>query len=87
MKKLFVMVVALMAVCTLAAQDVKTVYNEAAAAYGAKNHKLAIEKFQQVIELGIDSEDPADASLVATAKKTIPGCYFQLGGRSFMAKN
>ncbi len=87
MKKLFVMVVALMAVCSLSAQDVKSAYNEAAAAFGAKNHALAIEKFQQVIELGVDSEDPADASLVATAKKTIPACYYQLGGRAFMAKN
>lgn len=89
MKKIFVMVVALMAAFTLSAQevDVKAVYNEAAAAYGAKNHKLAIEKFDQVIELGMDSEDPAVASLVATAKKTIPGCYFQLGGRDFKANN
>lgn len=87
MKKLFVMAMALMAVCSLSAQDVKTVYNEAAAAYSAKNHKLAIEKFDQVIELGTDSEDPAVASLVATAKKTIPACYFQLGGRAFKAQN
>lgn len=89
MKKIFVMVVALMAAFTLSAQevDVKAVYNEAAAAYGAKNHKLAIEKFDQVIELGMDSEDPAVASLVATAKKTIPGCYYQLGGRAVQAKN
>lgn len=89
MKKIFVMVVALMAAFTLSAQevDVKAVYNEAAAAYGAKNHKLAIEKFDQVIELGMDSEDPAVASLVATAKKTIPGCYYQLGGHAFKANN
>ncbi len=87
MKKIFVMVVALMTAFSLSAQDVKTVYNEAAAAYGAKNYKLAIEKFDQVIELGMDSEDPAVASLVATAKKTVPGCYFQLGGRSFKANN
>ena len=85
MKKFFVTVVALLAVCSLSAQDVKTAYNEAAAAYGAKNFKVAAEKFEQVINDGMDVEDAA--SLVATAKTTLPKCYFQLGGRAFMAKN
>ena len=84
MKKFFVTVVALLAVCSLSAQDVKTAYNEAAAAYGAKNFKVAAEKFEQVINDGMDVEDAA--SLVATAKTTLPKCYFQLGGRAFMAK-
>ena len=85
MKKFFVTVVALLAVCSLSAQDVKTAYNEAAAAYGAKNFKVAAEKFEQVINDGMDVEDAA--SLVATAKATLPKCYYQLGGRAFMAKN
>ena len=85
MKKFFVTVVALLAVCSLSAQDVKTAYNEAAAAYGAKNFKVAAEKFEQVINDGMDVEDAA--SLVATAKSTLPKCYYQLGGRAFMAKN
>lgn len=85
MKKLFVSVVALLAVCSLSAQDVKTTYNEGAAAYGAKNFQVAAEKFEQVIEQGMDEEDAA--SLVATAKSALPKCYFQLGGRSFMAKD
>ena len=85
MKKFFVTVVALLAVCSLSAQDVKTAYNEAAAAYGAKNFKVAAEKFEQVINDGMDVEDAA--SLVATAKTTLPKCYYQLGGRAFMAKN
>lgn len=85
MKKFFVTVVALLAVCSLSAQDVKTVYNEAAAAYGAKNFKVAAEKFEQVINDGMEVEDAA--SLVATAKSTLPKCYYQMGGRAFMAKN
>ena len=85
MKKFFVTMVALLAVCSLSAQDVKTAYNEAAAAYGAKNFKVAAEKFEQVINDGMDVEDAA--SLVATAKSTLPKCYYQLGGRAFMAKN
>lgn len=85
MKKFFVTVVALLAVCSLSAQDVKTAYNEAAAAYGAKNFKVAAEKFEQVINDGMDVEDAA--SLVATAKSTLPKCYYQMGGRAFMAKN
>ena len=84
MKKLFVSVVALLGVCTLSAQDVKTVYNEGAAAYGAKNYQVAAQKFEQVIEQGMDVEDAA--SLVATAKNALPKCYFQLGGRAMMAK-
>ncbi len=85
MKKLFVSVVALLAVCSLSAQDVKTMYNEGAAAYTAKNWQVAVEKFEQVIEQGMDEEDAA--SLVATAKSALPKCYFQLGGKAFMAKN
>ena len=84
MKKLFVSVVALLAVCSLSAQDVKTIYNEGAAAYGAKDYKTAAAKFEQVIDQGMDAEDAA--SLVATAKSALPKCYFQLGGRAMMAK-
>ncbi len=84
MKKLFVSVVALLAVCSLSAQDVKTIYNEGAAAYGAKDYKTAAAKFEQVIDQGMDAEDAA--SLVATAKSALPKCYFQLGGRAMMTK-
>ena len=48
MKKLFVLVAALFAVCSLSAQDLKTVFNEGGAAYTAKNFQLAAEKFEQV---------------------------------------
>lgn len=84
MKKFFVSIVALLAVCSLSAQDVKTVYNEGAAAFGAKNYQLAAEKFEQVIAEGEDLEEAA--TVVATAKSALPKCYFQLGGRAMMAK-
>ena len=85
MKKLFVSVIALLAAVSLSAQDLTAIYNEAAAAYGAKNYAGAAAKFEQVIDQGLDNEDAA--SLVATAKKTLPNCYFYLGGGALKAKN
>ena len=85
MKKLFVSVVALLAAFTLSAQDITAIYNEAAAAYGAKDFTTAASKFEQVIDLGIDNEDAA--SMVATAKSTLPKCYFMLGGGAMRTKN
>ena len=85
MKKLFVSVIALMAVATLSAQDVTAIYNEAAAAYGAKDYAGAAAKFEQVIDQGLDNEEAA--SLVATAKATLPKCYFMLGGASLKGQD
>ena len=85
MKQLFVLAIALLAAVSLPAQDLTAIYNEAAAAYGAKNYAGAAAKFEQVIEQGMDSEEAA--SLVATAKKTLPNCYFYLGGGALKAKN
>lgn len=85
MKKLFVSVIALMAVVTLSAQDVTAIYNEAAAAYGAKDYAGAAAKFEQVIDQGLDNEEAA--SLVATAKATLPKCYFMLGGASLKGQD
>lgn len=85
MKKLLVLAIALVASVSLYAQDVTAVYNEAAAAYGAKDFAAAATKFEQVIDQGIDDENAA--SLVATAKKTLPNCYFMLGGNALKTKN
>lgn len=85
MKKFFVMLVALMAAFTVSAQDMQALYNEAVAAYSAKDYASAATKFEQLITDGMDIDGAA--SLVATAKTTLPKCYFQLGGRAFMAKN
>ena len=85
MKKLFVSVIALLATVSLSAQDVTAIYNEAAAAYGAKDFANAAAKFEQVIDLGMDNDDAA--SLVATAKSTLPKCYFMMGGGAMRTKN
>lgn len=85
MKKVFLLVIALMGAMSLSAQDVTAIYNEAAAAYGARDYAGAAAKFEQVIDLGLDSEEAA--SLVATAKSTLPACYFQLGGGGVKTKN
>lgn len=85
MKKVFVSAFALLASLSLWAQDVTTIYNEAAADYGAKNFASAAAKFEQVIDLGIDNDDAA--SLVATAKSTLPKCYFMLGGGAMRTKD
>ena len=85
MKKLFVSAIALFAAATPAAQDVTPLYNEAAAAYGAKDYAGAAAKFEQVIDLGLDNADAA--SLVATAKKSLPLCYYMLGGSALKWQN
>ena len=85
MKKLFVSAIALFAAATLSAQDVTALYNEAAAAYGAKDYAGAAAKFEQVIDLGLDNADAA--SLVATAKKSLPLCYYMLGGSALKSQN
>lgn len=85
MKKLLISVFALLAAVSLSAQDLQTIYNEAGAAYNAKDFKTAATKFEQVIEQGADNEDVA--ALVTTAKSTLPKCYFRLGGAAAMAKN
>ncbi|MEG1701085.1 MAG: tetratricopeptide repeat protein [Alistipes sp.] len=85
MKKLIVSVIALLASVSLSAQDVTALYNEAAAAYGARDFAGAAAIFQKVIDQGMDSEGAA--SLVATAKSSLPTCYFMLGGGGMKSKN
>ncbi len=80
MKKILVSVIALMGAFTLSAQDLATVYNEGAAAYGAKDYATAIPKFQQVIADG--ENDELAEELVAGAKKALPACYQSLGTRA-----
>ncbi|MEG0808249.1 MAG: tetratricopeptide repeat protein [Alistipes sp.] len=85
MKRLIVSVIALLASVSLSAQDVTALYNEAAAAYGARDFAGAAAAFQKVIDQGMDSEGAA--SLVATAKSSLPTCYFMLGGGGLKSKN
>lgn len=76
---------ALLGAVSLSAQDVTATYNDAAAAYGAKNFAVAAAGFEKVIDEGMDVEEAA--GLVATAKSTLPKCYFQLGGMAAQGKN
>lgn len=87
MKKLFLLLVAMTAVYTLSAQSVTDLYNEGAQAYSAKNFEAAAAAFEKVIETGMDSEDQNEQNLVATAKQTVPTCYFRMGLASLKAKN
>ena len=84
MKKLLVLAIVLLAAGSLSAQDVTAIYNEAGAAYNAKDFAGAAAKFEQVIEQGMDNEDAA--SQVATAQKTLPTCYFMMGGGAIRTK-
>ncbi len=79
MKKLILSLFAASTIFAAAAQeDVTPFYNTAAEAYGNKNFAVAIENFNKVIDLGMDSESAA--SMVATSKSYLPKCYYMSGG-------
>lgn len=81
MRKLFISVVALFAVCSLSAQNgLYDIYDQAIAAYNAKDFATAAKGLEAVVEQGVDSEDADEQSWVATAKTYIPQSYFMLGG-------
>ena len=80
MKKLFLTVAALFAVCALWAQDnVIANYNKGAEMLQAKNYAEAAKCFQLVIDEGINSEDSKVLNCVETAKKYLPTCYQGVG--------
>ncbi len=88
MKKRILSVMALLfAVSAAMAQsdEVKTKYNEAVEAFGAKDFAKAANAFLVVIDKGIDDADAA--TLVATAKGNLPACYYQLGLASAKTKS
>ena len=80
MKKLFVSIMALLAVSAVSAQsEVIVKFNEGATALQGKNYASAITLFETVIDKGMDSEDPKILNCVATAKKYLPTCYQGVG--------
>ncbi len=85
MKKIFVSAIALLATLSLSAQDFTAIYNEAATAYSSRNFQAAADNFQKLIDQGMEAPEAAD--LVATAKATLPKCYYQMGGAAFQQKN
>ena len=90
MRKIVLMAIAFCSFAMVSAQSASEVtakYNDAVAAYQAKNWSVALEGFESVVKGGQDSEDGNVLSLVATAKKSIPTCYRMLGTRAAGAKN
>ena len=80
MKKLFVSIMAILAVSAVSAQsEVIVKFNEGATALQGKNYASAITLFETVIDKGVDSEDPKILNCVATAKKYLPTCYQGVG--------
>ena len=89
MKKIILMAIAFCSFAMVSAQSASEVtakYNDAVAAYQAKNWSAALEGFEAVVKGGQDSEDGNVLSLVATSKKSIPTCYRMLGTRAAGAK-
>ena len=83
MKKLFVTVAALFAVCALWAQEgVVANYNKGAEMLQAKNYAEAAKLFQQVIDEGQESDDSTIQNCVETAKKYLPTSYQGMGTRA-----
>ncbi len=78
MKKILLSVVALMTVATLSAQTLQAKFDEATAAYSAKNFAAAAANLEEVINEGMDDESAA--SIVATAKTYLPKCYYMIAG-------
>ena len=88
MKKLFVMMSALLAFGFASAQsEVIAKFNEGAKAVQAKNYASAITLFETVIDKGMDSEDNTVLNCVATAKKYLPVCYQGVGLSAASQKN
>ena len=76
MKKLFLSVAALFAVCIVSAQEgVVASYNKGAEMLQSKNYPEAAKLFQKVIDEGMASEDATELNCVETAKKYLPTCY------------
>ena len=88
MKKLFVTMIALLAVGFASAQsEVIAKFNEGAKAVQEKNYASAITLFETVIDKGMDSEDSKVLNCVATAKKYLPVCYQGVGLSAASQKN
>ena len=88
MKKLFVTMFALMAVCAASAQsEIVNKFNEGVNAVKAKDYNTAITCFEDVIIKGMDSGDANVLSCMENAKKALPGCYQGIGLSAASQKN
>ncbi len=88
MKKVFLSL-AIMASVAISAQaqsaELTTLYNDAVSAWSAKDYATAATKFEKVVDDGMDDEGAT--ALVATARKQLPLCYYQMGGRAMQTKD
>ena len=88
MKKLILIVVALMSYVAVSAQsDVVADFNKGNEEFKAKNFAAAIELFENVILNGEEEEDDAAVQSVANAKKLLPVAYMQSGIKAIGGKN
>ena len=79
MKKIVLMVVALMSVAFVQAQSVVDNYNAAAKAVEAKDFAKAAELYETVITDGSEEEDATILGCVENAKKNLPVMYVYMG--------
>ena len=79
MKKLILMVVALMGMTVVSAQNVLDVAKEANAALEGKNYAKAAELLEKVIADGSLEEDDAILEQVTSAQKNLPIAHFYVG--------
>lgn len=87
MKRFFMLMVAMFAVCTISAQSLTDVFNQGVTALQAKDYATAATAFEQVIAQGMDSDNQDDVNLAATAKQQVPNCYFRMGLAELKGKN
>lgn len=83
MKKLFVLIAALMATASLSAQDLSTTFNEGAAAYQQKDFVTAAAKFEEIIAQDSEGAD----EVTAKAKQFLPVCYQNMGQSAAIKQN
>ena len=87
MKKLFVTMLALLAVGFASAQnEIIDKFNQGATAYNAKDFATAIACFEDVIKQGATTEDANVLPSVENAKKFLPACYYSMGVMSAQQK-
>ena len=82
MKKLFLMVVALMSASTLFAQtDIVATFQQAVGNAKVANYDEAINQFMSIIDASYDIDEPSEneAKVIMGAKKFIVTCYSNMG--------
>lgn len=90
MKKLFLMVVALMSASTLFAQtDIVATFQQAVGNAKVANYDEAINQFMSIIDASYDIDEPSEneAKVIMGAKKFLVTCYNKKGTDAAIAKD